>query len=196
MATPYLYERQTEYWTSRGIEDYFLDAGFQVVTFPLSQIAEHEVPFDFVFFEKSTSKLFGIQYKALYRNNQDYWPLDEQQYQTLQGFRDWAYYGLSEMKSATDHRIAIHRMLFVPVSLDFQSKLYRGQLKPHYYRWGGFVSGLESCTVGRRVVNRGEIEEALHPLQRRDREEIDRHLIDVFVANLDRRRLLHLDNRL
>lgn len=71
----YVYERQTEYWTSRGIEDYFLDAGFELVTFPLSQVTEHEVPFDFIFFEKATCKIFGFQYKALYQDARDYWLL-------------------------------------------------------------------------------------------------------------------------
>lgn len=27
----YPYERQVEYWTSRAIEDYFLDSGFEVL---------------------------------------------------------------------------------------------------------------------------------------------------------------------
>lgn len=31
MAKPYLYERQSEYWTSRQIEEFFLDAGFELI---------------------------------------------------------------------------------------------------------------------------------------------------------------------
>jgi hypothetical protein len=65
MGSPYLYERQAEYWTSREIEDYFLDAGYEIVTFPLSQRTEKVVPFDFIFFEQATTKLFGLQYKAV-----------------------------------------------------------------------------------------------------------------------------------
>ena|SRR6266446_7459295 len=99
---PYGYERQTEYWTSRGIEDYFLDAGYEVIAFPLTQLAENAVPVDFVFFEKSTSKLFGLQYKALYRNATDYWPIDDQQHLNLQAFAGWAYYCFSELRSARD----------------------------------------------------------------------------------------------
>lgn len=61
-GTPYVYERQTEYWTSRGIEEYFLDAGFQVLTYPLTQLTEGRViPFDFIFHESKTYKIFGIQ---------------------------------------------------------------------------------------------------------------------------------------
>lgn len=195
MATPYLYERQTEYWTSRGIEDYFLDAGFEIVTFPLSQLTEKEVPLDFVFFENSTSKLFGIQYKALYKNGEDHWPLNERQHNTLQAYSDWAYYGLSEMTDSGDHRIAIHQALFVPVTIDYSSKILRGHLDFHYYRWGGFVNGLKRCTVGRRIKNRSEIEQAVRPIARDYIEEIDRDLVDAFVANFDKKRLLHLNSR-
>lgn len=194
-ATPYLYERQTEYWTSRGIEDYFLDAGFDVVTVPMSQMAEHEVPFDFVFLEKTTSKMFGLQYKALYHNGHDFWPLNEAQHRRIQAFREWGFYCLSEVKSVDEHRIALHRALFVPVSLDYSSEVPTGRLDFMYYRWGGFVNGLERCTVGRRVMNRQEVENALRPVDRNYIDELDRRLVDLFVANLESKRLLHLDNR-
>lgn len=192
MAKPYLYERQTEYWTSRGIEDFYADAGFEIVTFPLSMKTETIIPFDFVFFEKSTCKIFGIQYKTLYHNDQDFWMLNEGQHFKLQKYRDWAYYCLSEMTSAQDHRIAIHKSIFVPVKLNFTSKLYVGKLDTMYYRWGGFIGGLKSCTIGQRVTSRNEIEEVIYPLKEDFIEEIDKNLIDLFIANLEERRLLHL----
>jgi hypothetical protein len=43
------YERQVEYWTSRGIEDFFLDNGFEVPVFPLTQLTEAAIPSDFLF---------------------------------------------------------------------------------------------------------------------------------------------------
>lgn len=195
MATPYLYERQTEYWTSRGIEDYFLDARYEVVVFPLSQLSEKELPLDFLFLDQTHSKLFGVQYKALYHNERDFWPLNERQHAKLRAYRDWAYYGLSEMTSVDDQRVAIQRTLFVPVSIDYESKLYKGQLESHYYRWGGFLNGLERCSVGLRVKNRGDLEQAVRPLQRDYIEEIDRDLLDLFVVNLRNRRMVHLDGR-
>jgi hypothetical protein len=66
MPTPYIYERQVEYWTSRGIEDFFLDNGFDVLVYPLTQLTETDVPSDFLFRDQSTKKLFGLQFKSLY----------------------------------------------------------------------------------------------------------------------------------
>ena len=40
MAKPYLYERQSEYWTSRQIEEFFLDAGFELIALPILQYHE------------------------------------------------------------------------------------------------------------------------------------------------------------
>lgn len=189
MASPYVYERQTEYWTSRGIEDYFLDAGFQVVTFPLTQRSEREIPFDFVFFEGKTSKMFGLQYKALYQNQRDHWCLDEQQHQNLQGFRDWGYYCFSEVTRTDQLRVAIHHALFVPVSLDFHRQVFAGRLNSAYYRWGGFAEALERCTSGIRVSNRQDVVAALHRHDHSTTREIDELLLDVFVANMENRRV-------
>jgi hypothetical protein len=73
--TPYIYERQVEYWTSRDIEDFFLNDGFQVSVFPLTQLTEENVPSDFLFLDTGSSKIFGIQFKALYKNDEDFWNL-------------------------------------------------------------------------------------------------------------------------
>lgn len=195
MATPYVYERQTEYWTSRGIEDYFLDAGFQVLTFPLTQRTEREVPFDFVFLEGKTSKMFGLQYKAMYQNRRDHWCLDEAQHDSLHAFRDWGYYCLSEVTRTDQLRVAIHHALFVPVSLDFRPQVYVGRLTSAYYRWGGFAEALDRCTTGIRVTNREQVMSALHRRNDSSNRELDKLLLDVFVANLENRRVLHLDGR-
>ncbi len=196
MATPYVYERQTEYWTSRGIEDYFLDSGFQILTFPLTQLSERMIPFDFVFLEGKTSKLFGLQYKALYEDARDHWPLNQQQHDALQDYRDWGYYALSEVTACEQFRVALHHTLFVPVNIDFHPAVHVGRINAAYYRWGGFAEGLERCSVGLRVRNERELRSAL---QRNDRpfvREVDRLLLDVFVANLESRRLIHLDGRI
>ncbi len=195
MSRPYLHERQTEYWTSRGIEDFFLDAGFEVVTFPLSQRPERQIPFDFVFLDTGTSKMFGIQYKPLYQNGEDHWPITEHQHKQLQEFSDWGYYGLSEMRDAGDHRVALHQSIFVKVGFPYQETITREDIQGKYYRWGGFFDNLKKCHVGRLVQSRKDVESALRPLARRDIPEVDEDLIDVFVANLPRKRLLHLDGR-
>ncbi len=194
MIGPYLHERQAEYWTSRGVEDYFLDAGFEVISFPLTQRSEHEIPFDFVFMEKSTCKMFGFQYKALYHNGSDYWPLNQAQHEALQAFQGWAHYALSEMRSSKDHRVALHQTIFVPVTIPYSERLFKDNLE-RYRRWGGFADGLNKCQVGRRVESREDIEALLHPRARKVIDEVDEHLVDVFVANLKERKLLHLDGR-
>lgn len=195
MSKPYLHERQTEYWTSRGIEDYFLDAGFEVVTFPITQRSERHIPFDFVFFDGTTSKLFGIQYKPLYQNGTDHWPLTEHQHEQLQEFKDWGYYGLSEVRDGSDHRVALHQSLFVDVAFPYRDTITKQDLHGKYYRWGGFFDNLKKCPVGRVVESRKDIEAALRPIDRQDIPEIDEHLLDVFVVNLTKRRMLHLDGR-
>lgn len=196
MSKPYLYERQTEYWTSRGIEDYFLDAGFEVITFPVSQLSERGVPFDFIFLETHTCKIFGIQYKALYGNGADHWPIDDIQYRNLQEFKKWGYYCLSEITTAREYKIAVHRSIFLPVDIPVRdSKIYRGRVNHIYYRWGGFVSGLEQCNVGLRIQNREQLEEAIKPINRPSNRDVDNHMLDIFLVNLEQQRLLHLDNK-
>lgn len=196
MSKTYLYERQTEYWTSRGIEDYYSDAGYEILTFPISMVTENKVPFDFIFYEAKSCKLFGIQYKALYHNKHDYWPLNSEQHDKLQRYKDWAYYGLSEMKSSRDHKTAIHRALFVPVAIDFEPRIYTGKLDSLYYRWGGFINGLERCTNGRKVLNRQQLEDALMPIKDECyNKQTTKDMVDIFVANFETRRLLHFEGR-
>src|SRR5689334_16901835 len=106
-ATPYVYERQVEYWTSRGIEDFYVDSGFEVIVLPITQLTEAHVPADFIFFDQQTTKLFGLQYKALYHNGHDHWNINQQQHTKLRQF-DWMYYGLSDLKSGTQQRTALY----------------------------------------------------------------------------------------
>lgn len=102
MAKTYVPERQSEYWTSRQIEDYFENSGADVHTIPIPQQIEKMLPADFVFLPEHKVKLFGFQYKALYGDKYgDYWKLESNQHNTLQSF-SWIYYGLSELKSRKD----------------------------------------------------------------------------------------------
>ena len=146
MASPYVHERQSEYWTSRQIEDYYLDAGFELLVFPLSQYSEKLVPTDYIFFDKHLSKLFGFQYKALYHGRKDYWPIDPDQHKQLSNF-SWIYYCLSELKNAGEHRTALHKIRIISPTFPFQEKLYpsgQGRLD-NYSRWGAFYDGLAAC---------------------------------------------------
>lgn len=62
MPTPYVYERQVEYWTSRGMEGFFLDAGFEILVLPITQLTERGVPADFLYLDTGTNKIFGFQF--------------------------------------------------------------------------------------------------------------------------------------
>ena len=75
MPKPYIAEARTAHWTSDGIRDGFKAAGFDVRDWPLTQHLERQVPADWAFFSPKFSKLFGLQYKTLYRNGTDFWRL-------------------------------------------------------------------------------------------------------------------------
>ena len=144
--TPYIHERQSEYWTSRQVEEFFLDLGFEVLTLPLIQLVERDLPADFIFFEKKRSKLFGFQYKALYKNHEDHWPLSLTQHSTLARY-PWVYYCLSEVRHAREHRAALHLTRIMDSHFEYQDKLLlrRDDMKI-YSRWGAFYKGLERCS--------------------------------------------------
>src|ERR1700729_564660 len=97
MSEPYIAEVQIAEWTSDGIRNAFRAAGFTVIDWPLTQHLEKLVPADRLFFSPRLSKLFGLQYKALYKNGPEFWPLDHTQHDTLQGFK-WIYYCCSELR--------------------------------------------------------------------------------------------------
>src|SRR5688572_22319757 len=103
----YVHERQSEYWTSREIENFFADSGYEILVLPINQIVEKKVPADFLYFDKNTCKIFGLQYKALYHNDIDHWNITQTQHETLSYF-PWIYYGLSEIRSSREHRVALH----------------------------------------------------------------------------------------
>lgn len=167
MPTPYIYERQVEYWTSRGIEDFFLDNGFDVLVFPLTQLTERDVPNDFMFRDQGTKKLFGLQFKSLYKNGEDAWNISESQHERLQQF-DWMYYGLSDLTSASQQRTALHYLRIKGVDFPYQPHLTRKDLSGSgtggvYFRWAAFYEGLKDCRHGRRIHNRQELHESLWP---------------------------------
>ena|SRR6266699_5085543 len=108
----YVPERQTEYWTSRQIEEHYLNAGFEVLVFPLTQPSERYLPADFILFDKHRAKLVGLQYKALYHNGVDHWRLTAHQHKDMREHFPWIYYSASELRSIRDHRNALHYARF------------------------------------------------------------------------------------
>jgi hypothetical protein len=193
MATPYIHERQSEYWTSRQVEEFFLDLGFEVMTLPLTQLVEHELPADFIFFDKKRSKLFGFQYKALYKNKEDYWPINSEQHAALSDY-PWVYYCLSELRRADEHRIALHLTRIIEPRFSYQEKLFpRGEDKIKIYsRWGAFYQGLEKCYNGIVVKSPQHLKELI--LQDRvapNLKNLATLAVDVFLADLDSKNMIH-----
>lgn len=192
MPVPYVYERQAEYWTSRAIEEFFLDSGFEVLTFPLSQLSERILPADFLFVDKTHAKLFGLQYKPLYRNGEDFWPIDLQQNERLKKF-PWIYYCLSDLREASQHRLALHFCRIVdPARIDADKIFASGVHRLQYYsRWAAFYENLTSCRKGHRVESLTDLLHLLEPITNLHFAWELRALVDVFVANFKEKRTVH-----
>lgn len=197
MVMPYVYERQAEYWTSRQIEEFFLNAGFEVLVFPLTQYTEHLIPADFIFFDRRRSKLFGFQYKALYHNSADFWLINKEQHQKLAHF-PWIYYCLSELKTTRDYRAALHLARIKTTDFSFSEKLYVKDLKGgSYCRWGAFYRGLETCWSGVQVSNQQELRNFLKPQNVPDLPwELSKLLVDTFIVDFESRHSVHLSPQL
>lgn len=165
MAKPYVPERQSEYWTTRQIEDFFENSGNDVHTIPIPQKIEKKLPADFVFIPEQKIKLFGLQYKALYEDaSGDFWKLTNQQHNTLQSFA-WIYYGLSELKSRNHKRNSLHLLkIYAPNQFSYPASGKFIQATPPvttYFRWGGFYKMLEDCKCGLRIGSIDELKNAL-----------------------------------
>lgn len=198
MASPYVYERQSEYWTSRQIEEFFLDNGFEVLTLPLTQYHERRIPADFIFFDKKRTKIFGLQYKALYQDTRDSWRLDERQHHDLSRF-PWIYYCLSELKNPRDYRAALHLARIIETDFQYRPHIYSSESYEilRYSRWGAFYQGVERCTRGKLVESPKDLDTLLTP---RENPEVllllNDLLVDVFVADFAVRHALHLSPQL
>lgn len=199
-AKPYIYERQVEYWTSRAIEGFFLDSGYEVLVLPLTQLTEHSVPSDFLYLDTATNKIFGLQFKALYENGDDHWNLDLTQHGQLASF-DWMYYGLSDLKTSRQHRNALHYLRVLPPGFPYQPTVsvadWQQTHLPLYFRWAAFFEGLYSCKHGRRIGSRSDLQLALSPhADRIARREIAQIADEVFVLNLEARRTVRFSSQL
>jgi len=190
----YVAERQVEYWTSRAIEDYFLNAGYDCVAYPLTPHAEHYIPADFIFEAGQHLKIFGLQYKPLHGPT-DHWHLTQPQHQTVQSF-PWINYGLSELRATRDVRNSLHALRLKSCAFPYVAELTLAASFP-YKRWGAFSRGLEDCSEGRIVRCVSEFTDlfatALGVLPAVA--EVER-MLDVFLLNLDGRRALRFSTEI
>lgn len=192
-ASPYVYERQSEYWTSRLVEDYLLDVGFQVIALPIPTHIEYLIPADFIFFDKQHTKLFGLQYKALYHNDTDHWNLDEHQHQTLELY-PWIYYCLLELREVSELRVALHSARFAKAGFAYRTKLYPSGRErfSDYSRWAAFYRELEQCRRGVLVTSEEHLKELLtvgtdDPALRR----ITKEATDLFLVDFASKHAIH-----
>ncbi len=194
VATPYVYERQSEYWTSRQIEDFYMDAGFEIIVFPLTQHNEKDIPTDFIFFDRQHSKLFGFQYKAMYHeDDKEFWNLNRIQHENIRKF-SWIYYSLSELRRASEYRVALHQIKILDNDFSYQEKLYpKGSEKiQNYSRWGAFYEGLEQCRKGVLVHSVQQLTALLKPDENFELPwELSESFIDVFLADYASKHVVH-----
>jgi hypothetical protein len=192
-VSPYVYERQGEYWTSKLIEDYLLDFGFEIIALPIPANIEYSLPADFIFFDKLLTKLFGLQYKALYHNKRDHWQLDEHQHRTLELY-PWIYYCLLELREAKEFRAALHLARLAKPSFSYRSELYPvgPERFSDYSRWATFYRELEHCRRGVLVSSDDHLKQLLiagsdDPSLSR----ISREATDIFLLDFASRHAMH-----
>ena len=192
MAEPYIAEIQTARWTSDGIRNVFRAAGFTVREWQLTQHLEKLVPADSVFFSPAFPKLFGLQYKTIYGNHEDFWPLDRAQHETLKSY-PWIYYCCSELREVADRALALHFARLYRPRFEFQPALptsgffHGGQ---PYVRWGAFYRGLKTCRVGARVGGLDQLRELLGPLSGAARVREISQMGELLLADFKSRTLL------
>lgn len=191
--TPYIYERQSEYWTSKQIENYLLDFGFEMLTLPIPPHIEYLLPADFIFFDRKHAKLFGLQYKALYHNDRDHWHLDEYQHRTLKLY-PWIYYCFLEVREVAEFRAALHLARIADNNFSYTGEVYpdgRDRFS-NYSRWATFYRNLEKCTKGVLVTSESELKDLLMAgSDDPSLERLTQQAVDIFLVDFDSKHALH-----
>jgi hypothetical protein len=171
----------------------FIAAGYEVRDWQLSQYLEKAIPADLMFFSPNFSKLFGLQYKSIYRNGADFWPLDRRQHETLKRF-PWIFYCCSELKEVADHTLALYWARLYRPRFEFQPTLpatgsmFRGG-RP-YLRWGAFYRGLKDCRFDAKVQSKAQLRDLLGLLSGDSRVEEVAQITEFFLADFDKRIVL------
>lgn len=189
-ASPYIPEEQTADWTSRGVYDFFRDAGFRVKTYKLTPYLERDLPADRTFLDPGTWKVFGLQYKTLYHNGEDRWPIEEEQHETLRGF-PWIYYCCSEMTDPIEEQTALHQARIYKASFRYRPAiLQKDRRSPRYYSWGEFYLGIKRCTFGAWLWSQREFAGLVEKLEGEARRRQALQMYDIFLIELRQRILI------
>lgn len=109
------------------------------------------------------------------------------------------YYGLSDLRTARQHRNALHYLRVVPTQFDFQATVNAASWSanglPPYFRWAAFFEGLCSCRHGRRISSRADLQQALWPhTDRAAPREITVIADEVFITNMEARRAVRFSS--
>jgi len=186
VATPYIPEEQTADWTSQEIRRFFRRAGFNSATYKLTQYLERDLPADRMFLDPGTWKVFGFQYKTLYRNGEDRWPIDDSQHRTMEQF-PWIYYCCSELTEPKEAATALHQARIYRGSFRYRpALLQKDRRTPRFYCWGEFYQGIKRCTFGLKLWSPQEFAELLAELEGEARLRQARQMYEVFVVELER----------
>ena len=186
----YVAERQVEYWTSRQVEQFFLQHGYECVAVPVSPNVEKHLPADFIFACTGPVKLFGLQYKVLYQNGSDCWRLDSHQHSQLAWF-PWIQYGLSDITQVADFRSALFALRIKKTNFNFQRSLQRSRTGP-YIRWWMFFQRLLQCTIGVRVTSASHLHQLLSPDGTDVPARTVAEIADIFLIAPNAERLIHI----
>jgi hypothetical protein len=190
MPSPYIAEIQTAHWTSEAVRQSFRDLGFQVREWPLTQHLEKQIPADSIFLSPDFLKLFGLQYKTLYRNGGDFWVLDPQQHTALQA-HPWIFYCCSELSDPLDQGIALHAARIYSTQFNFESRLPAGGFNtPGYMRWWAFYQRLKNCRVGARIISPSQLAPLLSPVSGVARLREISQMTEIFLADLKKKELV------
>lgn len=192
-VSPYVYERQSEYWASKQVESYLLDFGFEILALPIPTHIEYLLPGDFIFFDRKHTKLFGFQYKALYHNARDHWRLLQHQHLTLKLY-PWIYYCLLELREAVEFRAALHLARVADTGFTYRPELYpEGKERfSDYSRWATFYRNLERCRKGILITSELQLKELLmagsdDPGLRR----LSQAAVDIFLVDFVSKHAIH-----
>jgi hypothetical protein len=153
-------EQHSQEWTSAAIVGALRRRGYHIREWHPTQDLEKFVPADWLFFDRTRLKVFGVQYKALYRNGVEHWPITREQHDTMAEY-PWIVYCASEITRVDQEEQALRLARFYGGDFPYQARLYRRTRKPKYLRWTDFIRGFETCLFGRRVKSKEEFRELL-----------------------------------
>lgn len=189
MPDLYVAEQQTARWTSDAVHQSFLELGFELKEWPVTQHLEKEVPSDSIFYSAEFSKLFGLQYKTLYHNGEDSWPLTATQHDTIRKY-PWMYYCCSEIRDVNEAGLALHLSRFYRTSFEFQAYLPRRIFAPDsqfFSRWGAFYRALRDCPAGVKIASAEQLRDLIGTIEGDARMREVRQLSEYLLADFDRR---------